>query len=168
MSVRVAVERVRGGPPRETWVAAGRGGVVAIHLGPGRKSFIASLARRGFVPGGSRSWVASALRQIREYYAGRRRRFTFAICPDPMAQFSSRVVDCLRRVTYGTTVTYGELARRAGSPRASRAVGNLMASNQLPLVIPCHRVVAIRGLGGFGGGLRMKRDLLRLEGARLP
>ena len=149
-------------------MAAGSRGVVAIHLGRGRKNFTKSLAKRGFVPGGPRSWVAPAIRQIREYYAGRRRRFTLKICPDELAPFNSRVVACLKKVPYGTTVTYGELARKAGSPRASRAVGNAMATNDLPLVIPCHRVVATQGLGGFGGGLRMKRDLLRLERARRP
>jgi len=166
--VKVAIGHVRGGPPGDTWVAASPRGVVAIHLSGGRKKFQSSLVKRGFVVGGPRSWVAPALRQIREYYSGRRRRFSVKICPDNLAPFSSRVVACLRKVPYGATVTYGELARRAGSPRASRAVGSVMASNDLPLVIPCHRVVAAQGLGGFGGGLRMKRDLLRLERARLP
>jgi methylated-DNA-[protein]-cysteine S-methyltransferase len=168
VSVKIAVGCVRGGPPKQTWVAAGPRGVVAIHLGSGRKNFLKSLAKRGFNPGGPRSWVVPALRQIREYYTGSRRNFSFKICPAPLARFSTRVVACLRRVPYGATVTYGELAQRAGSPRASRAVGNVMAQNDLPLVIPCHRVVASVGLGGFGGGLRMKRDLLRLEGARRP
>jgi methylated-DNA-[protein]-cysteine S-methyltransferase len=126
---------------------------------------IKSLAERGLVPGGPQAWVAPALRQIREYYAGRRRRFSFKISTDDLAPFTSRVVACLKKVPYGKTVTYGELARRAGSPRAFRAVGNAMAQNDLPLIIPCHRVVATQGLGGFGGGLRLKRDLLRLEGA---
>ena len=168
MSTRVAVGRVRGGPPGETWVAAGSRGVVLIHLSGGRKRLLKSLAERGYAPGGPKAWVAPALRQIREYYAGRRRRFSFKICTDDLAPFTSRVVKCLKKVPYGKTVTYGELARRAGSPRASRAVGNAMAHNDFPLIIPCHRVLASVGLGGFGGGLRMKRDLLRLEGARIP
>lgn len=168
MNVKVAIGHVRGGPPGETWVAASSRGVVAIHLRGGRKKFLKLLAKRGFVPGGPRSWAAPALRQIREYYSGRRRRFSVRICPDNLAPFSSRVVACLIKVPYGATVTYKELAHKAGSPRASRAVGNVMANNDLPLVIPCHRVVATQGLGGFGGGLRMKRDLLRLERARLP
>ncbi len=168
MSVKVAIGHVRGGAPGETLVAASSRGVVAIHLGGGHKKFQNSLAGRGFVPGGPRSWVAPALRQIREYYSGRRRRFSIKICPDNLAPFSSRVVACLGKVPYGATVTYKELARKAGSPRAFRAVGNVMAKNDLPLVIPCHRVVATQGLGGFGGGPRMKRDLLRLERAHRP
>jgi methylated-DNA-[protein]-cysteine S-methyltransferase len=168
MSTKVAIGRVAGGPPKETWVAASSRGVVLIHLSGGRKRVLKTLADRGFIPGGPRAWVAPAIRQIREYYAGRRRRFSFSICPEDLAPFTSRVINCLRKVPYGKTVTYGELARRAGSPRAFRAVGNAMASNDLPLIIPCHRVVATQGLGGFGGGLRLKRDLLRLEGARIP
>jgi methylated-DNA-[protein]-cysteine S-methyltransferase len=168
MSVKVAIGRVRGGPPKETWVAAGSRGVVIIHLSGGRKRLLKSLAERGYVPGGPKAWVAPAIRQIREYYAGRRRRFSFLICTDDLAPFTSRVVSCLKKVPYGKTITYGELARRAGSPRASRAVGNAMAHNDFPLIIPCHRVVASVGLGGFGGGLRMKRNLLHLEGARIP
>lgn len=168
MSVKVAIGCVRGGPPGETWVAASREGVVVIKLSCGRKKFLNALAKRNFTPGGPRSWVAPAVRQIGEYYSGRRRRFRLKVCPEGMAPFSSRVVACLQKIPYGVTVTYGELARKAGSPRAGRAVGNVMAQNELPLLIPCHRVVATEGLGGFGGGLRLKRDLLRLEQAHLP
>ncbi|MCK4301404.1 MAG: MGMT family protein, partial [candidate division Zixibacteria bacterium] len=67
------------------------------------------------------------------------------------------------RIPYGRTCTYGEIARAVGHPRASRAVGGANANNNLPLVIPCHRVVAANGLGGYGGGLAMKRRLLKIE-----
>jgi len=72
----------------------------------------------------------------------------------------------LMKVPAGSTVTYGELAARAGSPGAARAVGNVMATNPMPLLVPCHRVVATDGLGGFTGGLAVKRALLRLEAAK--
>ena len=62
-------------------------------------------------------------------------------------------------------MSYGEIALKVGHPRASRAVGTVMANNNLPLVVPCHRVVAAHGLGGYGGGLPMKKRLLYLEGA---
>jgi methylated-DNA-[protein]-cysteine S-methyltransferase len=76
------------------------------------------------------------------------------------------VLRALARVSYGRTVTYGELAARVGQPRGARAVGQAMARNPVPLVIPCHRVVASGGgLGGYGGGLALKRRLLDLEGA---
>lgn len=83
-----------------------------------------------------------------------------------MTSFQQQVVDSLRKVVYGEVVSYAELAQRAGSPGAARAVGNQMARNRLPLVIPCHRVIGSGGrLGGFSApqGLDMKRRLLALE-----
>jgi methylated-DNA-[protein]-cysteine S-methyltransferase len=80
--------------------------------------------------------------------------------------FRRRVLECCRQIPYGETITYGQLARRAGSPNAARAAGQVMAQNRIPIVIPCHRVVATGGgLGGFSapGGLRTKQRLLALE-----
>jgi methylated-DNA-[protein]-cysteine S-methyltransferase len=79
------------------------------------------------------------------------------------ASFTRRVLEAARRIPSGTTVTYGELAHRAGSRRACQAVGQVMARNAIPLVVPCHRVVAAAGLGGYGGGQEMKARLLALE-----
>ncbi len=74
----------------------------------------------------------------------------------------------LSKVPYGHTATYGELAERAGNPRASRAVGTVMNRNRIPIVLPCHRIVGSSGeLVGYGGGLDRKERLLRLEGALL-
>ena len=83
-----------------------------------------------------------------------------------LTPFRAAVMDTLRKVPAGTTVTYGELARRTGRPGAARAVGSIMARNPVPVLVPCHRVVATDGLGGFSGGLDVKRMLLRLEGAQ--
>jgi methylated-DNA-[protein]-cysteine S-methyltransferase len=80
--------------------------------------------------------------------------------------FTCRVLKAARTIPPGTTITYGELARRAGSPRAYRAAGQVMARNPIPLVIPCHRVVAAGGPGGYAGGLAMKARLLALESRR--
>jgi methylated-DNA-[protein]-cysteine S-methyltransferase len=79
------------------------------------------------------------------------------------------VLDTLvRDVPWGETVTYGELADMVGAPRAARAVGNVMAHNPVPIVIPCHRVVAAGGIGGYGvAGVETKRSLLALEGVRV-
>jgi methylated-DNA-[protein]-cysteine S-methyltransferase len=75
----------------------------------------------------------------------------------------------LEAVPFGEVVTYGELATRAGNPRAFRAVGSAMATNPLPIVVPCHRVLRTGGkLGGYGGGLDAKRWLLHHEGAPVP
>ena len=77
--------------------------------------------------------------------------------------FTRRVFAAACAIPPGTTITYAELARRAGSPRACRAAGQVMARNPIPIVIPCHRVVAATGPGGYGGGLAMKARLLALE-----
>lgn len=88
--------------------------------------------------------------------------------PLPLAAqppFRRAVLTLLAKVPRGSTLTYGQLAALAGKPRAARAVGQCMANNPWPLVIPCHRVLGGNGLHGFGPGLAMKEYLLRLEGA---
>jgi methylated-DNA-[protein]-cysteine S-methyltransferase len=80
--------------------------------------------------------------------------------------FSRRVLRAAARIPYGRVSTYRQVASRAGSPRASRAAGNALGRNPVPVVVPCHRVVHTGGgLGGYTGGLDRKRFLLRLEGA---
>jgi methylated-DNA-[protein]-cysteine S-methyltransferase len=86
--------------------------------------------------------------------------------PKPLTDFRRRVIEQARGLAWGETATYGELAQRAGSPRAARAVGSTMATNLFPIVIPCHRVVGCNGgLGGFSApsGVSLKRQLLTME-----
>jgi len=109
---------------------------------------------------------APVLRQIAEYAAGKRRRFQTRLDWSLAHGFEQRVLAELAKVRFGHTLSYGELARRAGKPGAARAVGGAMAKNPIPLVVPCHRVLAAGGkIGGFGGGLPLKRALLSLENA---
>jgi methylated-DNA-[protein]-cysteine S-methyltransferase len=82
-----------------------------------------------------------------------------------MTAFQKKVLKTISNIPSGETMTYGEVAKAAGKPGAARAVGNVMACNPIPLILPCHRVVASNGLGGFTGGLDVKRKLLKLEGA---
>ncbi|HVP06342.1 MAG TPA: methylated-DNA--[protein]-cysteine S-methyltransferase [Candidatus Acidoferrum sp.] len=79
--------------------------------------------------------------------------------------FQIQALKAVARIPYGKVKTYGEIAKALGKPGASRAVGHANASNLLPLVVPCHRVVASNGLGGYGGGIELKRRLLEMEGA---
>jgi methylated-DNA-[protein]-cysteine S-methyltransferase len=109
--------------------------------------------------------LARACEQLAEYFAGS--RTTFAIPVEPAGTpFQRRVWEALRAIPYGTTLSYGELARRLGDVRATRAVGAANGRNPIPIIVPCHRVVGADGsLTGFGGGLDRKRWLLEHEGA---
>jgi methylated-DNA-[protein]-cysteine S-methyltransferase len=94
-----------------------------------------------------------AAAQVAKYFAGHRRAFRLPCDLAGLSPFTRKVLETLQAVPCGTTVTYGELAAQAGYPGAARAVGRAMAANPLPLVIPCHRVVAADGrLGGYSGG----------------
>lgn len=109
--------------------------------------------------------VDAAHRELDEYFSGRRHAFDLAIDLRGQAPFTVSVLGELARVPYGHTATYGELATRAGSPKAARAVGMVMNRNPVPIVLPCHRIVGASGaLVGYGGGLDIKEQLLRLEG----
>jgi methylated-DNA-[protein]-cysteine S-methyltransferase len=112
--------------------------------------------------------VDAARLELDEYFAGRRRAFDLPVDLRGQAPFAVAVLAELAKVPYGHTRTYGELAQRAGRPKAARAVGMVMNRNPLPIVLPCHRIVGASGsLVGYGGGLERKEQLLRLEGAML-
>lgn len=107
--------------------------------------------------------LEQAAREIGEYFEGKRRAFTVptAAAGTP---FQQAVWNALKEIPYGETRTYGEIARRIGHPRASRAVGQANNRNPLPIVVPCHRVIGASGaLTGYAGGLAVKERLLELE-----
>lgn len=106
-------------------------------------------------------------RQLDEYFAGRRRDFDMALDLRLAHGFRRKVLDELRTVSYGRTVSYAQLAVSSGSARAVRAVGSACATNPIPIVIPCHRVLRSDGnIGNYGGGSAVKRALLDLEAGR--
>ena len=112
--------------------------------------------------------VSEAVRQLREYFAGKRTEFDLPLEPEGTA-FQRRVWRRLQEIPYGETISYGELAKRIGNPKASRAVGAANGKNPIPIVIPCHRVIGANGtLTGFGGGLPIKEALLGLEKKVMP
>jgi methylated-DNA-[protein]-cysteine S-methyltransferase len=105
-------------------------------------------------------------RQLDEYFEGRRTRFEVKLDRRLIRGIARDVLATTARVPFGRTTTYGAVAQRIGRPRASRAVGNALGSNPIPIVIPCHRVLRAGGdVGGYAGGPERKRSLLRLEGA---
>jgi methylated-DNA-[protein]-cysteine S-methyltransferase len=102
-------------------------------------------------------------REIAEYFAGDRATFDLALAPAG-TPFQQRVWQALTEIPFGQAISYGELAARIDRPKAARAVGQANGANPIPIVIPCHRVIAADGtIGGYSGGLRIKRHLLAIE-----
>ena len=116
-------------------------------------------------------WSPQLRRQLERYASGDKIGFTDVDVVLPgTTPFQQRVLALTRQIEYGHVLSYGELAREAGRPGAARAVGNVMASNRIPIIIPCHRVVAAGGgWGGFSApqGVSLKQHLLEMEGATL-
>jgi methylated-DNA-[protein]-cysteine S-methyltransferase len=124
-------------------------------------SFEGRAVTRGATPDDDR--CARAARELIEYFIGERRDFSVAVAPRG-TEFQRSVWAELQRIPFGATISYGELARRIGKPRAVRAVGAANGANPIPIVIPCHRVIGSNGkLTGYGGGLDKKEALLAIE-----
>jgi methylated-DNA-[protein]-cysteine S-methyltransferase len=105
-------------------------------------------------------------RELDEYFAGTRQSFEVPLDWSLVGPFARRVLGAAAAIPYGSVLTYTQVAGKAGSPRGSRAAGNALGSNPIPIVVPCHRVLRLGGaLGGYAGGLERKRRLLELEGA---
>jgi len=108
----------------------------------------------------------AARRELNEYFAGDRHRFDLPLDWSLVRGFAEGVLRATASVPFGSVTTYQQMAEAAGSPRASRAAGNALGSNPIPIVVPCHRVLhSGGGLGGYAGGLDRKRYLLSLEGS---
>jgi methylated-DNA-[protein]-cysteine S-methyltransferase len=104
-------------------------------------------------------------RELEQYFAGERRRFDLAVDWAMVEGFNRRVLEATAAIAYGDVASYRDVAGRAGSPRATRAAGNALGANPIPIVVPCHRVVRTGGaLGGYTGGVERKRFLLGVEG----
>ncbi|WP_417384581.1 methylated-DNA--[protein]-cysteine S-methyltransferase [Gimesia sp.] len=113
------------------------------------------------------NWYPELQERLQDYFQGAQVEFRdVKLKLTKMTPFQARVIHALQQIGYGGQITYGELAEQAGSPRAARAVGTVMASNRIPILIPCHRVIASGGkLGGFSApqGTSLKEHLLMLE-----
>lgn len=151
-------------------LAAAAGGVAAVGLPAADGNSFFNFLKRKY-PGflffeRTTAELEQGRREIGEYLAGERREFDvpFHIRVTP---FQFKVLEAVSTIPYGSTATYGDIARRVGLPDGARAVGRACRANPIPLVVPCHRVVGASGLGGFRGGVALKRKLLEHEGARL-
>ncbi len=107
-------------------------------------------------------------RQLDRYFSGKRLDFDLAVDLSTMAGFSLKVLEATARIPPGRVLSYAAVARRAGNARASRAAGNALHNNPVPIVVPCHRILRSDGsLGGYGGGVPVKEWLLEHEGVRM-
>ena len=146
------------------------GAVVRIEFGNGRdaQKVTERMQDRGIEVIENPARTAEVRRQLAEYFAGERREFDLALAPAG-TPFERSVWDELRKIPFGETRSYGEIAQALGRPGAARAVGRANGANPIPIVVPCHRVIGSDGsLTGFGGGLDAKSRLLELEGLALP
>lgn len=155
-------------------VAVSEKGLVAVELGvEDEDAVVEALSKRlnmRIAPGEEET--REAREQISAYLTGERRHFDLPVDWLRLTDFQRQVLEAARAIPYGETASYGEVARRIGKPRAARAVGQALAVNPMPLVVPCHRVVGADGsLRGFGavGGVDTKQRLLEIEiGRPLP
>lgn len=161
-------------PVGELTLVASDAGLRAIHFDAERWPAVGGRSA-GEVVGepigiGDDDMMRDAVAQIDAYFAGQLRRFELRLDLGGLTGFQAEVCRELQAVPYGDLVSYGQLARNLGSPDASRAVGSACNRNRLPIVVPCHRVVAADGsLGGYAAGLEVKRGLLARErGSALP
>lgn len=155
------------------WVAATTSGICAVQFAEHTPFEIEELLRAQQPEAWivrDKSALAKIITELREYFQRRLERFSNPIDWRFVPQgFKREVLKWVSKIPYGQVYTYGELAERLGNPKAVRAVGQALGANPIPIVVPCHRVIAAGGkLGGFSAGPKIKRRLLELEGVRWP
>lgn len=158
-------------PLDDIWIAVSDQGLAAIEWSQDEADFGAYLTKRFKRPvQPDFEKVAPTLHQLDEYLQGARKAFDLPISWPLLRPFQRQVLQIVFAIPYGQTRTYGDIAHELGNPKAARAVGRANATNPMPLVVPCHRVIGMDGkLHGYGGGegLPTKEWLLKMEGAVL-
>jgi len=143
-------------------LAGDEGGLRLVYFATGRGP---KSPQRGWTE--DRTPFKEVIRQLEAYFEGKLQDFDIPLVLDG-TEFQLLVWNNLRKIPYGETISYGQLARQIGSPDGARAVGLANGSNPIPIIIPCHRVIGSNGdLTGFGGGLPIKKKLLALESKQL-
>jgi O-6-methylguanine DNA methyltransferase len=151
------------------WIARSERGICRIEFNHAESEFRTELARIWPLAALVKDEAAlqKPLAELEEYFAGRRKKFTFPLAPEGTA-FQQKVWQAVSAIPFGQVATYQNIAKKIGKSKAVRAVGHANGSNPLPIVIPCHRVIGSNGdLCGYGGGIEVKRKLLQLEGIDL-
>jgi methylated-DNA-[protein]-cysteine S-methyltransferase len=157
------------GPIGDLWMAMTDRGLMKVSFSQDEASFVTEIHQRTraeVLPSSEK--LGRIVAELREYFSGTRSRFDFAIDLSRVTPFQRRVLQAAANIPMGKVITYGELAGRIGQPQASRAVGQALGRNPIPVVIPCHRIIGGGGgIGGYTGGLHIKRKLLELEGVAI-
>jgi methylated-DNA-[protein]-cysteine S-methyltransferase len=155
-------------PIGELFVAVSDEGVCEIGFGwmDDETGFETRLAHRGFNPMRNQTRISEIAGELNEYFSGKRSHFAVPLDFSGLTPFSRAVLDATANVPFGETRTYHQIAAQIGNPGASRAVGNALNKNPIPLIIPCHRILPTgKGIGKYAGGVEAKQRLLSLEGA---
>jgi methylated-DNA-[protein]-cysteine S-methyltransferase len=165
----IAIGLLSSSPIGPIWVAISDMGIVAVDWSMTQADFTRHMQQRfhTYVVY-DEARTAEPLRQISEYLAGNHRQFDLSLNLTGISPFQLQVLQLTLNIPYGQTITYKEIAAHLGNPRSARAVGRVEATNPIPLIIPCHRVIGSDGnLHGYGGpgGIKLKAWLLKLEHA---
>lgn len=158
-------------PVGPLFVATSDAGVCEIGFGEHEteQQFVRHLRGRGFRPVHDDTAITAVARELDEYFRGERNRFEVPFDVSGVTGFTKSVLEATAQVPFGHLASYRGIAERIGHPSATRAVGNALGRNPIPVVIPCHRIVrSDSSLGGYTGGLQIKERLLALEGALIP
>jgi methylated-DNA-[protein]-cysteine S-methyltransferase len=156
-------------PVGDVLVAASDQGVVEVSYlaNHSRPESLRDLERRGYLVYERQDAVRPVIDQLDEYFAHRRNDFDVPVDVGGVTDFTRSVLSATYRIPYGKVRTYGDIAGEIGKPKASRAVGNALGRNPIPVIIPCHRVVLASGaMGWYTGGPEIKRTLLGIEGVK--